>query len=197
MDDPGDSLLLARTEDRKHEYWKAFNHDSFGTLAFQIADHEDLRDWITHGLSDWVVGRVTRTEILPPSGFIRSAAFEMEIEYNTFQQGFDLRDGRRWRDCDGVALVIYGKGQDGVYRVRGYAAPDGKLQSAEWLKGNSTANVQPLKLSVSALFEESERIQEVVLEMVPVLYDYRSSISEQNVKVLLEPSGNFGIPVKR
>jgi hypothetical protein len=176
--DGNESLLVVPPSAVKYEYMAGFNHFNFGGPDFRIKDHPKVKDAITEGLSDWVVGKSLVKEFarFDDNGAIKNANIKVQVEYNSMG-----------RDFDRVALVIYAQDENLNWHVCGdYVDTTGNVTYFESISGNSVKHIDPLTLSTDYFFAKEEGIRQVVFELVP--------LEPGQTSVPLEPSGTFELP---
>jgi len=175
--DGDESLLVVSQPAKKYEYTEGFNHFNFGGLEFRIKDHPKVKDAITKGLSDWVVGKSLVKEVawFDDNAAIKNANFKVRVEYNSMG-----------RDFDRVALVIYAQDEKLNWHVCGdYVDNNGNIIRISDVTGNSQGK-SPCIIETDEAFKKEEGIRQVVFELVPLEPGQES--------VPLEPRGNFELP---
>jgi hypothetical protein len=171
------SLLVVSPSAKKHEYTEGFNHFNFGGPDFRIKDHPELKDLITKGLSDWVVGKSLVKEVVrfDDNNAIKNVNFKVQVEYNS-----------KGRDFDRVALVIYAQDEKLNWHVCGdYVDDNGNIIRSSDVTGNSQGK-SPCIIETDEAFKQEEGIRQVVFELVP--------LEPGETSVPLKPSGTFELP---
>lgn len=156
------SLLKVPFGANKYEYDFSFNHFNFGGISFKISEHPEIENVITHGFSDWIVGKKTGLIIEPypnASEYIMWTRCDVDVEFNSYG-----------RDTDRAALVIYGKDVNEQWHVGGHADADGNIISSTTINGNSKQENPdfPLAIWTATSYLETDQIVDVVYHFVPL-----------------------------
>ena len=194
--DPDDeewrSLVEIERPNKKYEYGFGFNHFNFGDKDFRIKDNVEVKDAILHGLSDWVVAELIQSQVAghPDSNYVQYAEFEVEVQYNVFEENDS--EVREYRDYNCVVLVIYGQDENDQWHIAGYADAEGDITYSVPIQGNSQNIADPLTPSANIYYPEETQIKRVEFAFMP----WKRTPDGRHIppKVPLEPDPNFGLP---